>query len=344
MKFPWQAAQYTTVIAKLRSRMAHLYGRIKGKITRLLARPVPQGPLPIPIIRAVSGGDTATSIYWNDHTVRSQPFANAPESAAYVDWIDRTYPLYHQFMKLYAGYDDQVVVDYGCGPANDLVGFVMYSNARKVIGIDVSEKALRLASYRLGLHGPSPGQVELILISDSVTGTPLADNSVDHIHSQGVLHHTTNPGEILKVFYRILKPGGRAHIMVYNYYSVFVHLHIGYNRMIVQNAFPGADLETAFSKSTDGESCPISRYYHYPEFIALCNEAGFSTEFVGGYLSTTEIDGLAEQKSKALNDPRLPEPHRKFLTNLSLDSRGYPMYQGKYAGIGGVFRLHKPVA
>ncbi len=41
---------------------------------------------------------------------------------------------------------------YGCGPGNDLVGFLLWGHARQVIGIDISRKALELARRRLALH------------------------------------------------------------------------------------------------------------------------------------------------------------------------------------------------
>jgi ubiquinone/menaquinone biosynthesis C-methylase UbiE len=298
--------------------------------------------LPIPIIRATNSGATPVSDYWNDHTVRSMPFQSAAESIKYNHWIDEQYPLYHTLMKLYDYYDDQVVVEYGCGPANDLVGFLAYSKARQVIGIDVSEKALRLASHRLGLHDFDKERIKLILISDTASPEiPLEDNSVDYIHSQGVLHHTNNTASILRQFYRILKPGSTARIMVYNYDSIFVHLYIAYERMIVQNAFPGANLEEAFTHSTDGEDCPISRYYHSPDFVALCSQAGFETQYLGGYLSLFEIDKYKLLAVAALDDPRLAQKHKHFLYNLTWDDQKLPLFEGKHAGIGGVYELRK---
>ena len=57
--------------------------------------------------------------------------------------------------------DDLVVVDYGCGPGNDLVGFSEFSKTKKLIGVDVSKTALKVAETRLKLHHK---KVELIEI------------------------------------------------------------------------------------------------------------------------------------------------------------------------------------
>jgi len=296
---------------------------------------------PVPIRRADNRQTNIVSDYWNDHTVRSERFKTARESNHHINRIDREYPLYHRFMNLYSGYDNQVVVDYGCGPANDVVGFLTRSNAQKVIGIDVSEKGLTLAAHRISLHPVDPKRIELLLISDSVVGIPLEDNSVDYIHSQGVLHHSTKPEDILKEFYRILKPGCIARVMVYNYYSIFSHIWVAYRRMILNNDFPGLDFEAAFTKSTDGENCPISRAYKPEDFVMLCQRAGFDTSFVGGYFHVSELDDLRKFGPQAIQDERLGQEHRQFLRELNQAGSQYPTYRGKHAGVGGVYELIK---
>src|SRR5262245_51935468 len=106
-------------------------------------------PCPVPIRRGDGGATTAVDDYWTVHTVNSIPFRTATQSLEYLDWRFRDYPLFREMMGLYRPHDDAVVLDYGCGPGNDLVGYLVHSNAKKVIGIDVSMTALRLASHRL---------------------------------------------------------------------------------------------------------------------------------------------------------------------------------------------------
>jgi ubiquinone/menaquinone biosynthesis C-methylase UbiE len=83
------------------------------------------------------------------HTIHSKPFITANESLHYLEECFKEYPLYRELMDVWGKHDDEVILDYGCGPGNDLVGFLAYSGAQKVIGIDVSKKALELASQRL---------------------------------------------------------------------------------------------------------------------------------------------------------------------------------------------------
>jgi ubiquinone/menaquinone biosynthesis C-methylase UbiE len=250
--------------------------------------------------------------------------------------------MFQELMQLYGEHEDQTILDYGCGPGNDLVGFLVYSKAKKVIGIDVSPKALDFAARRLALHHIDPVRIELIRITDSITTIPLSADSVDYIYCEGVLHHTSRPEAILQEFYRVLRPGSQACIMVYNRNSLWLHLYTVYDQMLLKKAFPNLSLEEAFSKNTDGEACPISRCYAPEELIAICKQVGFrQSEFVGGYLSLLELSLLKDLGRNAVEDSRLATEHREFLRRITYDEKAYPMYEGKYAGIGGVYRLFK---
>jgi ubiquinone/menaquinone biosynthesis C-methylase UbiE len=287
---------------------------------------------------------TQVDSFWNVHTIIGRRLATvktAHQDKKYLQWRFSVHPLFKEFMKLWGKHDDHVILDYGCGPANDLVGFLVYTKAKKVIGIDISEKALEFASRRLALHRIDPQRVELIHISDSATTLPIDDNSVDYIYCEGVLHHTTSPEATLREFRRVLKPGSQACVMVYNCDSLWLHLYVAYDQMVLQNKFSGMNIYDAFAKTTDGEACPIARCYKAHEFISTCKDAGFRAEYVGGYFWETEVNLYKMYKQSALQDKRLGEEHKDFLRNLTFDEKGYPKYQGKHAGIGGVYRLYK---
>ena len=290
------------------------------------------------------GGHTEVDYFWAEHTIIEPPLSavkTAWQDKRYLKWRFSAYPLFREFMDLWGSHDDQTILDYGCGPGNDLVGFLTRTGARKVIGVDISAKALRFASNRLALHRIDPERVELICVSDSADALPIADSSADYIYSEGVLHHTTDPVAVLRDFHRVLKPGSQACIMVYNHDSIWLHLYVAYELMILQNRFSGMNVYDAFAKTTDTEACPIARCYGGHEFISMCEHAGFSAEYVGGYLSLLELSLLTRYRESSSEDERLAEEHRDFLRDLTFDDRGYPIYRGKHAGIGGVYRLHK---
>jgi ubiquinone/menaquinone biosynthesis C-methylase UbiE len=293
-------------------------------------------------------GPSPVERYWGEHTVGFLPvvsgseFRNTHQSKRHIAWRFRAYPLFARFMQLYEDYSEKVILDYGCGPGSDLVGFSLYSNPRKVVGIDVSLKALEMAARRLELHGVNADRIELINIPESLCRIPLLSHSVDLLHCCGVLQHASNPVAMLREFFRVLKPGGHGNIMVYNRDSVWTHLYVAYVLQILEGRFSTMSVNEAFSRSTDGPDCPISACYEPGEFASMCETAGFAVQYLGGYFSVLELDLLRRHANSARNDPRLHDEHRQFISSLVRDESGYPLYRGKHAGVGGVYRLRKP--
>jgi len=301
-------------------------------------------PDAIPIVISAIGRTTPVDSYWAEHTVRSTPFRTARASRRYLRLWAREYPLFEPLMELYGDHRTDTVVDYGCGPGNDLVGFLVAGGAHRVIGIDVSRKALELARHRLALHRIGSDRVTLIQVVDGAATIPLDDASVDLIYCEGVLHHTSDPDGILREFRRILRPGADATIMVYNRDSLWYHLYTAYRRQVLDGAFAGLTIDEAFQRNTDGEDCPISRAYAPDDFVAACGAAGFRTRYVGGYFAKLELELFASLADQAMKDGRLGEEHRQFIRELEMSSDGFPRYRGSYAGIGGVYHLVAPLA
>ena len=279
--------------------------------------------------------------FWSNNTVYAPLFQSASQSQANLQWRFRIHPMFRELTGLYGDHDNEVILDYGCGPGNDIVGFALYSNAQKIIGMDISYKSLALASHRLGLHKVDPQRIELIQVHDAEAVIQLPDNSVDFINCEGVLMHTSYPDKILGEFYRILKPNSKACIMVYSQPSIWFNLYTAYEQMIVKNKFSSLEIDQAFTRNTDGLNCPMSRCYPITEFIQLCKQAGFDCEFAGGYLTESEIATLRVYLKPALNDKRLGDMHKQYLHSLIYDKKSLPKYQGFYAGVSGVYHLQK---
>lgn len=325
-------------IARARERLALASGRLSHAAGTVLR---PEAPA-IRSSHPEAAASSPVESYWSGHTVPALTLWTRRASRRQLEERFRQYPLFRELSGLWGRHDGEVLLDYGCGPGNDLVGFALYTGARKIIGIDVSQKALAIAADRLALHRVDPARVELILGRDTEHTIPLEDGSVDYFQSQGVLHHISEPRLALRELHRVLKPGGAACVMVYNRDSIWRHLYVAYVLMLRDGAFEGLDIDEAFARSTDGPDCPIARNYEGPEFAALCETAGFKAEYLGGYLSRLELQALAEFREEAVADERLAPEHRDFLAALSFDSRGYPTDHGKYAGIGGTYRLRRP--
>ena len=75
-------------------------------------------------------------------------FNSRKDSLNYFKWRNSQYPGYIELMPV-SNQDGKIVLDYGCGPGNDLVGFAEFSNVKELIGVDVSKPALELAEKRI---------------------------------------------------------------------------------------------------------------------------------------------------------------------------------------------------
>lgn len=234
-----------------------------------------------------------------------------------------------------SGADGKIVLDYGCGPGNDLIGFALFSKPLRLIGADVSELALHLAAKRIGLHGID---TELIKVMEAPADMPLDDRSVDLIHCSGVLMHTPDPLAILQEFRRIIRPDGYAQVMVYHYHSIWMHLYVAYQKMILEDRYMNMSKLEAFARSTDGEDCPISTAYSINRFSELASKAGFHCDVGGISISTTEMKVL-NKRWEAIEDKRLDAESREFLYHLTFDEKGLPLYDGRVAGINLACRL-----
>jgi len=275
--------------------------------------------------------------YWTGHNVTlHHEFSTKEESLEYFHWRNDQYFNYIELMPV-SGFDGKSVLDYGCGPGHDLIGFGTYSACKRLVGVDVSSSSVAETRLRLALHGIN---AETVVLENDVITLPFEDATFDHIHSSGVLHHTPDPVAILKELRRVLKPRGSMNVMVYNYDSLWVHLYVAYQRTIVNGMYQGKSLRDQFRHSTDGESCPISNCYRPNEWIELCKSSGLKAEFVGAAISMHEAS-LLPLRFEAIQDQCLPTESRKFLTDIQFDDRNYPKYNGHYAGVDACYRLSK---
>lgn len=106
----------------------------------------------------------------------------------------------------WAGHD---VLEAGCGIGTDGINFAR--GGARYTGIDFSESAIRLAHRRFEMEGV-PGR----LVESSITCLPVADESQDLVYSNGVIHHVEDTRRAVDEMYRVLRPGGRALVMVYH--------------------------------------------------------------------------------------------------------------------------------
>jgi SAM-dependent methyltransferase len=277
------------------------------------------------------------SEYWSRHNVTSHHrFTSVEDSLRQFDFRNRQYPGYIDLLPV-SGKDGMAVLDFGCGPGHDLVGFAHYSRPSRLVGIDISKTSLAEAEQRLQLHGEP---AELVRVEYGTYDLPFAAASFDYIHCSGVLMCIEDPPRLLREFARLLRPQGELRLMVYNYNSIWLHLYVAYVVQIENGLYSELPTRVAFTRTTDGEDCPVNAVWRPEEIIALGADSGFAAEFLGAAMSLWELH-LLPRRHLACLQPALPDESRDFLMRLRIDADGYPLCGQHRAGIDGCFRLRK---
>jgi SAM-dependent methyltransferase len=150
--------------------------------------------------------------FWQSHPCGTK-FADAqPGSRLFYELVEQ-----HRYAKEWhipeaAGFDKTNglrVLEIGCGLGTDGAQFA--KAGADYTGVDLTEAAVNLARRRFELFN-LPGDFH---IADA-EALDFADDSFDLVYSHGVLHHTPDTAGAIREIHRVLRPGGRAVIMLYH--------------------------------------------------------------------------------------------------------------------------------
>jgi len=117
------------------------------------------------------------------------------------------------------------------GVGNGTHAALLAPHAKSFTGIDLTDYATRSTSARFEKFG-LPGRI----LQMDAEKMEFPDASFDFIWSWGVIHHSSDTSAIIRQMHRVLRPGGRAIVMVYHRSLWEYHIRRGfffslYNRM-----------------------------------------------------------------------------------------------------------------
>jgi len=150
--------------------------------------------------------------FWQNHPCGTK-FADAqPGSRRFYELVEQ-----HRYEKEWhipeaAGFDETKnlhVLEVGCGLGTDGAQFA--KAGADYTGIDLTEAAVNLARRRFELSD-LPGDFR---VADAER-LDFPNTSFDLVYSHGVLHHTPDTAGAIREIHRVLRPGGRAVIMLYH--------------------------------------------------------------------------------------------------------------------------------
>ena len=190
----------------------------------------------------------------------------------------------------FAGARGLKVLEIGCGLGTDGAQFA--EAGADYTGIDLTEAAVELARRRFELFD-LPGTFK----TADAESLSFPDESFDLVYSHGVLHHTPDTGKAIQEIHRVLRPGGRAVVMLYHRGSYNYRVNISVLRRAgaqllkwetgikLVNRITGEPLESLreharllkteresylkpdqfLSQNTDGAGNPLARVYSRKE-------------------------------------------------------------------------------
>ena len=160
--------------------------------------------------------------FWQEHPCGTK-FADAPPgSRLFYELVEQ-----HRYQKEwhipaaaeFASTNGLRVLEIGCGLGTDGAQFA--KAGADYTGIDLTEAAIELARKRFELSG-LPGTFQ----TGDAEKLGFPDNNFDLVYSHGVLHHTPDIQSAIKEIHRVLRPGGRAKVMLYHRNSYNYRINI----------------------------------------------------------------------------------------------------------------------
>lgn len=130
--------------------------------------------------------------------------------------FDDAYLQYYPYLSRYVD-DEELrgrrVLEVGLGYGT--LGRVLASHSGYYVGMDIAAVPAAMMRYRLHEGSVKQGAA----LQGSVLGLPFADGSFEFVYSIGCLHHTGDLPKAVGEIHRVLRPGGRAVVMLYNLHS-----------------------------------------------------------------------------------------------------------------------------
>lgn len=156
--------------------------------------------------------------------------------------FDRAYLSYYPYLARYVDDDltDRRVLEVGLGFGT--LGQIIVERGAEYHGVDIAAEPVSLMKRRFGLAGVGdPDRV----VNASALALPYDDGYFDQVISIGCLHHTGDLPRAVNEVHRVLRPGGKAVVMLYYRHSV---------RQLVQplRALASKDWRRSFAERVSG--------------------------------------------------------------------------------------------
>lgn len=202
------------------------------------------------------------------------------------------------------GKHDVLEIGVGIGSHAQLLA----QHAKSYTGIDITSYAVQSTSKRMKHIGLNNAAI----IEMDAEKMEFDDNSFDYIWTWGVIDHSANTERILKEMARVLRPSGRATVMVYhrgwwNYYFVGTVFH----GILRGGLLRTRSLHKTVQEITDGA---FSRYYSPNDWRTL-SAPYLEVDATLIYGQKSDLFPIPGSKFKSAFMGTVPDAISRFLTN-----------------------------
>ncbi len=152
--------------------------------------------------------------YWKGKNIPQLWYSDIePGTVSYYNNVRKQrFEFYYPYLKDSAEFKyhkDEKVLEVGVGMGTDIIEYARYG--AKVYGIDLGADQIEITKDMFNKLGLTYEDLQVA----SAEKLPYEENYFDFVYSFGVIHHTPNINAAVSEIYRVLKPGGRAVIMIY---------------------------------------------------------------------------------------------------------------------------------
>jgi ubiquinone/menaquinone biosynthesis C-methylase UbiE len=164
---------------------------------------------------AVSTDKQQVHEFWNTASCGEELYLHGTSRADYESQAAQRYAL-EPYIADFAEFESsrgKHVLEIGVGLGADHQRFA--EAGAQVVGVDLTERAIQHTRQRLQAFGLA----SRLEVGDA-ENLRFAEASFDVVYSWGVLHHSPNTPRAVSEVWRVLKPNGRAKIMIYHTWSL----------------------------------------------------------------------------------------------------------------------------
>jgi ubiquinone/menaquinone biosynthesis C-methylase UbiE len=151
------------------------------------------------------------------------------------------------------------------------------ASPRSLSGIDLTGQAIAFTRERLGLYG----RRSRLLVADA-EHLPFRESSFDLVYSWGVIHHSPDTPAAVREIARVLRPGGRARVMIYHRRSL-----VGFMLWLRHGPLagrPGRSLDEIYAQHLESPGTKAYSPARAREMFAAFSEVKITSELGPGDL------------------------------------------------------------